>query len=323
MCESGQERQEHEKAHNAVHQQQHLVLGFADDNVGRRLDTRVACREHEADLIGVVLGGERLDVRHDAFLSKTLAKASAAKKRAWAVQTMKNCARAAKNLGVKVVNGFTGSAIWPLLYSFPPVPESTVEAGFAQFAERWNPILDVFAECGVRFALEVHPTEIAFDIYTAKRALEALGNREEIRGYDLSPAIRFEFLEDGALDPEWADLFEFGWGDIVDYGIKIQATLEAGRFTKGSFDCCAVRVEALVPESSRNSPLGLCPVQWYCAHNPRMMSRCSVISSINIRLSQWKIKATGMPWAPFSTPAVPPANPRVRCTPIILSTWGC
>jgi sugar phosphate isomerase/epimerase len=74
-----------------------------------------------------------------------------------------------------------------LLYSFPPVPESTIAQGFADFAAAWNPILDVFGECGVKFALEVHPTEIAFDIYTAHRALEALGHREEF-GFNFDPS---------------------------------------------------------------------------------------------------------------------------------------
>jgi sugar phosphate isomerase/epimerase len=104
-----------------------------------------------------------------------------------AAEDMKNAARAAQRLGVDVVNGFTGSSIWHLLYSFPPVPESMIEEGFKQFAERWNPILDVFGECGVRFALEVHPTEIAFDIVTARRALEAIGNREEF-GFNFDPS---------------------------------------------------------------------------------------------------------------------------------------
>jgi gamma-glutamyltranspeptidase / glutathione hydrolase len=39
--------------------------------------------------------------------------------------------------------------------------------------------------------------------------------------------------------------------NIVDYGLDIQEALEAGRFTKGSFGGCDVRVEALVPESTR------------------------------------------------------------------------
>ena len=104
-----------------------------------------------------------------------------------AIEELKNTARAAQKFGVSVVNGFTGSSIWHLLYSFPPVPESMIQAGFDLFAERFNPILDVFAECGVRFALEVHPTEIAFDIYTAQRALDALGNREEF-GFNFDPS---------------------------------------------------------------------------------------------------------------------------------------
>jgi len=111
----------------------------------------------------------------------------AEKKRAWAVEAMKNTARAARNLGVGVVTGFTGSPIWHLLYRFPPVPEEWIEAGFARFAELWHPILDVFDECGVRFALEVHPTEIAFDLYTAKRALEAIGHRKAF-GFNFDPS---------------------------------------------------------------------------------------------------------------------------------------
>jgi sugar phosphate isomerase/epimerase len=104
-----------------------------------------------------------------------------------AAEEMKATARAAQRLGVGVVNGFTGSSIWHLLYSFPPVSESMIEDGFKQFAERWNPILDVFAECGVRFALEVHPTEIAFDLVTARRALDAIDNREEF-GFNFDPS---------------------------------------------------------------------------------------------------------------------------------------
>ncbi len=104
-----------------------------------------------------------------------------------AAEELKNTARAAQKLGIGIVNGFTGSSIWPLLYSFPPVPQKWIDDGFKLLAERFNPILDVFGECGVKFALEVHPTEIAFDIYTAKMALEALGNREEF-GFNFDPS---------------------------------------------------------------------------------------------------------------------------------------
>jgi sugar phosphate isomerase/epimerase len=104
-----------------------------------------------------------------------------------AAEELKNTARAAQRLGVSVVNGFTGSSIWHLLYSFPPVSSQMIDDGFKLLAERFNPILDVFGQCGVKFALEVHPTEIAFDLYTAERALEALGNREEF-GFNFDPS---------------------------------------------------------------------------------------------------------------------------------------
>ncbi len=126
------------------------------------------------------------DSRSDGFAPADCA-GDSEKKRQWAVETMKNSARAAKNLGLKVVNGFTGSSIWHMLYSFPPVSEEMIEKGFAYFAEMWNPIMDVFDECGVKFGLEVHPTEIAFDIVTAKRALDAIGHREAF-GFNFDPS---------------------------------------------------------------------------------------------------------------------------------------
>lgn len=104
-----------------------------------------------------------------------------------AAEELKNTARAAQKFGVSIVNGFTGSSIWPYLYSFPPVPPAWIDDGFKLLAERFNPILDVFGECGVKFALEVHPTEIAFDLYTAERTLKALDYREEF-GFNFDPS---------------------------------------------------------------------------------------------------------------------------------------
>lgn len=126
------------------------------------------------------------DDRSDAFAPPDCA-GDPEKKRAWAVEAMKTSARAAKNLGIGVVNGFTGSSIWHFLYSFPPVTPAAIEEGFQYFAKMWNPILDVFDECGVRFGLEVHPTEIAFDIVTARRALDAIGNRKAF-GFNFDPS---------------------------------------------------------------------------------------------------------------------------------------
>jgi len=126
------------------------------------------------------------DSRSDAFAPADCA-GDAEKKRQWAVETMKKTAKTAKNMGVKIVNGFTGSSIWHMFYGFPPVSEDLIEEGFGYFAKMWNPIFDVFDDCDVKFALEVHPTEIAFDIVTAKRALEAVNNRKTF-GFNFDPS---------------------------------------------------------------------------------------------------------------------------------------
>jgi sugar phosphate isomerase/epimerase len=129
-----------------------------------------------------------IDERHKAILPDYVwGDGDPAGVNARAMEDMKNAARAAQKLGVGVVNGFTGSSIWPYLYSFPPVPPEWIDKGFQLLAERFNPILDVFAECGVKFALEVHPTEIAFDLVTAQRAVEALDNRAEF-GFNFDPS---------------------------------------------------------------------------------------------------------------------------------------
>jgi sugar phosphate isomerase/epimerase len=104
-----------------------------------------------------------------------------------AAEELMNTARAAARLEVDVVNGFTGSSIWPMLYFFPPTPPQMIDRGYAEFAERWGPILDVFQKEGVAFALEVHPSEIAYDLVTAGRALRAVNNHPSF-GFNFDPS---------------------------------------------------------------------------------------------------------------------------------------
>jgi sugar phosphate isomerase/epimerase len=145
------------------------------------------CQAISAHLVGQAVL-DIIDARHKAILPDYVwgdGNPTGVNKRA--IEELKQTARAAKRFGVGVVNGFTGSSIWHLLYSFPPVPNSMIEDGYKLLAERFNPILDVFGECGVKFALEVHPTEIAFDLYSAEKALEALDYREEF-GFNFDPS---------------------------------------------------------------------------------------------------------------------------------------
>jgi sugar phosphate isomerase/epimerase len=140
--------------------------------------------------------------------------------RARAAQEMQDTARAAAKLGVTVVPGFTGSSIWPLLYSFPPVSDAQIDAGYADFAKRWNPILDVFDEVGVRFALEVHPTEIAFDTSSAQRTLDAIGGRKAF-GFNYDPShLGYQGVDYAGFIDRFADriyhvhMKDVWWSDV-------------------------------------------------------------------------------------------------------------
>ena len=136
---------------------------------------------------------DRIDERHKEILAPDIwgdGDAEGVRKRA--AEQMKKTAKAARKLSEAagydiVVNGFTGSSIWHLLYSFPPTSPAMIDAGYQDFADRWNPILDVFDEVKIKFALEVHPTEIAFDLASAERALETLDNRKTF-GFNYDPS---------------------------------------------------------------------------------------------------------------------------------------
>lgn len=104
-----------------------------------------------------------------------------------AAEEMKNTARAARLFGVDIVNGFTGSSVWHKLYFFPPTSQADIDEGYQDFAYRWLPILNVFQEERVKFALEVHPTEIAYDIITSERALKALDYHPNF-GFNFDPS---------------------------------------------------------------------------------------------------------------------------------------
>lgn len=131
---------------------------------------------------------DRIDERHKSILPEYVWQDGDPEGvRQRAAQEMIKTGEAASRLGVSVVNGFTGSPIWHLLYSFPPAPATMIENGFKEFASRWKPILDAYHKMGIRFALEVHPTEIAFDIVTAKRALKHLDNHPAF-GFNYDPS---------------------------------------------------------------------------------------------------------------------------------------
>jgi sugar phosphate isomerase/epimerase len=139
-------------------------------------------------LTGQAVCDDPIDFRHKAICRPRVwgdGDAEGVRKRA--AEELILTAKVASKLGVEVVTGFTGSKIWPYVAMFPPVPAEVIEAGYEDFAARWNPILDAFDEHGVRFAHEVHPGEIAYDYWTCVRALEAVDRRPAF-GFNWDPS---------------------------------------------------------------------------------------------------------------------------------------
>jgi sugar phosphate isomerase/epimerase len=130
--------------------------------------------------------GDLWDSRLDGFAPSSMA-GKPEEIRKWGIQYMKYAAAAAKNMGVKVVTGFMGSPIWKFWYSFPQTTDKMVDDGFKEIVKLWTPIFDEFDKNGVKFALEVHPTEIAFDYYSAERLLKEFKNRKTL-GFNFDPS---------------------------------------------------------------------------------------------------------------------------------------
>jgi sugar phosphate isomerase/epimerase len=169
-------------------------------------DHKLTCRAISNHLVGQAVC-DRIDERHKAIVPERVwGEGDPEGVRRRAAQEMIDTARAARRFfdcasqhsapgsrhetaadSPRVVNGFTGSSIWPLIYPFPPLAPGMIDAGFADFAMRWKPILDAFAQVNVRFALEVHPAEIAFDIASARRALKAIAHHPSF-GFNFDPS---------------------------------------------------------------------------------------------------------------------------------------
>ncbi|MGB3259112.1 MAG: sugar phosphate isomerase/epimerase family protein [Ornithinimicrobium sp.] len=157
-------------------------------------------------LKGQAVCDDPIDERHQAIVgSKVWGDGDPEGVRQRAAHEMKLTARLAQRMGVNTVVGFTGSSIWPYVAMFPPVSAERIEAGYQDFADRWNPILDVFDECGVRFAHEVHPSEIAYDYWSTVRTLEAIGHRDTF-GLNWDPShMMWQDIDPVAFITDFAD----------------------------------------------------------------------------------------------------------------------
>ena len=163
----------------------------------------LGCWALGAHLSGQVVG-DKYDPRTDAFAPAELA-GKPEEIRAWGVEEMKRTARAAAAMGCYVVSGFLGSPIWKYFYSFPPTTEEMIEAGYQRILELWSPIFDEFDAVGVKFALEVHPTEIAYDFYTTQKLFEVFDRRPTL-GLNFDPShLVWQGVDPALFIREFAD----------------------------------------------------------------------------------------------------------------------
>lgn len=178
---------------------------YVDEQRGVLERQGLGCWALGAHLVGQAVC-DPIDPRHQAILPPEVwGDGDPDGVRGRAADWMKDTARAAAAFGVTQVNGFTGSGIWHLIYSFPPNDPAELERGYEDFAECWAPIIDVFDAEGVRFGLEVHPTEIAYDAVTTKRALEAIDHRKGF-GINFDPShLVHQFVDPAAFVDEFAD----------------------------------------------------------------------------------------------------------------------
>jgi len=184
---------------------------------------KLKCWAISTHLAGQCVCDDPIDDRHKGIIPPRIwgdGKPEGVRERA--AQEVKDTAKAAAAFGVKIVNGFTGSKIWPYLAGFPPVPGKMLEAGYKDFADRWNPIIDAFDKLKVKFALEVHPSEIAYDFWTTQKTLDAIKRRPGF-GINFDPShLNWQMLDSVA--------FVLAYGDrIYHMHVKDSIRIHDGR----------------------------------------------------------------------------------------------
>jgi sugar phosphate isomerase/epimerase len=179
--------------------------GYVDKKRSLLASHGLQCWTLGAHLVGQAVC-DRIDARHRKTLPPEVwGDGDPEGVRRRATERLQDTARAAAEFGVRTVTGFTGSPVWHLLYSFPPNDFDEIEHAYEEVVERFDPILDVFEHEGVLFALEVHPTEIAYDFVTTRKLLDALDRRETF-GINLDPShFARQFLDPAEFAIEFAD----------------------------------------------------------------------------------------------------------------------
>ena len=148
---------------------------YCDELAGRLRDADIEITELSTHLQG------QLVAVHPAYAPQFAAFAPAALRdkpaawSAWATEQLRHAAKASQRLKLTAHATFSGALLWHTVYPWPQRPTGLVEAGFAELARRWRPILDAFDDCGVDVCFEIHPGEDLHDGATFERFLDAVG----------------------------------------------------------------------------------------------------------------------------------------------------
>lgn len=259
-------------------------------------DHGLGCVAISAHLTGQCVG-DIWDERLDNFAPSNLSGKPEAI-RAWAIEEMKQTARAANAFGVHIVNGFTGSPIWARWYSYPQTSEKMIEDGFRLIHELWTPIFDVFDECGVKFALEVHPTEIAFDYYTTERLLKLFDYRKTL-GLNFDPShLVWQGINEVTFVRDFADrIYHVHMKDVKllknERGGVLGSFLPFGD-TRRAWDFVSVGhgnvdFDGIIRELNRGGYTGPLSVEWEDSGMDRTTGAresCSYVKRMNFSSSQ-------------------------------------
>ena len=153
----------------------------------------------------------------------------------YGIMRMKKTADAAKALDVPVVVGFTGCPNWGAWYIFPPAYEKIYESFFDVFAERWGEILDHFASNGVKFAHEVHPQELAYNIETAEQALKAINGKKEF-GFNFDPShLVWQLIDPVVFIKKFGDRIYHAHakdGELVEENLRTSGVIPTGSWMR-------------------------------------------------------------------------------------------
>jgi len=171
---------------------------YADELKGKLKDLGLEITELASHLQGqLVAVHPAYDALFDGFAPEGV-RGNPKARTEWAVNQLKLCAKASRNLGLTAHPTFSGALLWHTMYPWPQRPAGLVETGFRELAARWRPILDAFDEAGVDVCYEIHPGEDLHDGVTFERFLEAVGNHPRARLlYDPSHFVlqQLDYLE--------------------------------------------------------------------------------------------------------------------------------